>query len=189
MLRLLGALSSLAAALLWFVPIANAQPQPQVRIVSPSNGSTVSGPDVTISIQVTGTTLVPAADATKLDDMHVHYMLDVDPAPYLDGSTPIPMGNPDIVHTAALSQTFAAVAAGPHRVTVILGLSNHLAVQPPVAPAVTFNLGAAQAAPAQTPARLPRTGDVADPVPWLAAFGALGICIGLVLKRREVISH
>ena len=79
---------------------ALAQQQPQVTITSPANGATVPGPDVTVTIQVTGTTLVPAANATKLEDMHVHYLLDVDPTPYLDGTTPIPAGNPAIVHAS-----------------------------------------------------------------------------------------
>ena len=35
-----------------------------MRITSPANGATV-GPDVTVSIAVTGTTLVPAAEATR----------------------------------------------------------------------------------------------------------------------------
>src|ERR1700737_3501202 len=89
----LGLLLSLGS-----VSTALAQQQPQVTITSPTNGQTVSGPDVTVTIQVSGTTLVPAASATKLEDMHVHYLLDVDPAPYLDGKTPIPTGNPNIVH-------------------------------------------------------------------------------------------
>src|SRR5205807_9117930 len=135
----------------------------------------VPGPDVTVTIQVTGTTLVPAANATKLEDMHVHYLLDVDPAPYLDGTTPIPAGNPAIVHSGALSNTFSNVAPGPHKVTVILGLSDHRAVQPPVAPSVSFNVGAQAAAPAQ----LPKTGDgstATTPLPIAAiAFALLAV--------------
>src|SRR6202040_554297 len=115
-------------------PPAFPQPQPQVVITAPTNGGRVAGPDVTVTIQVTGTTLVPAANATKLEDLHVHYMLDVDPAPYLPGTTPIPAGNPNIVHSGALSNTFTGVAPGPHTVWVVLGFSNHTAVQPPVAP-------------------------------------------------------
>src|ERR1700680_2742283 len=126
-----------------FASPALAQPQPQVVITAPANGARVSGPDVTVTIQVTGTTLVPAANATKLEDMHVHYLLDVDPAPWLSGATPIPAGNPNIVHSGALSNTFTGVAPGAHRIAVVLGLSNHIAVQPPVAPSVSFTLGAA----------------------------------------------
>src|SRR5258708_22336251 len=110
---------------------ALAQQQPQVTITSPTNGASVPGTDITVTIQVTGTTLVPAASATKLEDLHVHYMLDVDPAAYLSGTTPIPAGDPKIVHSAALSNTFSGVAPGAHRVAVVLGYSNHTAVQPP----------------------------------------------------------
>ena len=54
--------------------------------------------------------------------------------------TPVPAGNPNIVHSGALSNTFAGVAPGAHRVAVVLGLSNHLAVQPPVAPSKRFSI-------------------------------------------------
>jgi hypothetical protein len=149
---------------------ALAQPQPQVTITSPTNGATVPGPDVTVTIQVTGTTLVPAANATKLDDLHVHYLLDVDPAPYLDGTTPIPTGN-------------------PHQVTVILGQSDHRAVQPPVAPSVSFTVAGAQAA---APSQLPRTGDgstatTAVPLAGIAAIALLAVV--LLGAARLVLGH
>jgi hypothetical protein len=168
----LGLLLSLGS-----VSTALAQQQPQVTITSPTNGQTVSGPDVTVNIQVTGTTLVPAASATKLEDMHVHYLLDVDPAPYLSGTTPIPAGNPNIVHGAALSNTFAGVAPGQHRVTVILGLSDHRAVQPPVAPSVTFTVAGAAAAPGN----LPRTGDASGPGTLLLMAGIVTALLGIAL--------
>jgi len=157
---------------------ALAQQQPQVTMTSPTNGATVPGPDVTVTIQVTGTTLVPAANATKLEDMHVHYFLDVDATPYLDGTTPIPAGNPAIVHSGALSNTFSNVAAGPHKVTVVLGLSDHRAVQPPVAPSVSFTVGAQVAAPAQ----LPKTGDGSTattplPIAGIAVIALLAVAL------------
>ena len=168
---------------------ALAQPQPQVTITSPTNGATVPGPDVTVTIQVTGTTLVPAANATKLDDLHVHYLLDVDPAPYLDGTTPIPAGNPAIVHSAALTNTFSNVAPGPHQVAVILGQSDHRAVQPPVAPSVSFTVAGAQAA---APSQLPRTGDgstatTAVPFAGIAAIALLAVV--LLGAARLVLGH
>src|ERR1700694_5438084 len=138
-------IAAMLGLLLSFAVVGTTLPQhqPQVVIPSPANGATVPGPDVTVTIQVTGTTLVPAASATKLEDMHVHYMLDVDPTPYLSGATAIPAGDPKIVHSAALTNTFTGVAPGAHRVSVVLGLSNHSAVQPPVAPSVSFTVGAA----------------------------------------------
>jgi hypothetical protein len=164
---------------------ALAQQQAQVTITSPTNGATAPGPDVTVTIQVTGSTLVPAANATKLEDLHVHYLLDVDPTPYLDGTTAIPAGNPAIVHSAALSNTFTNVAPGPHKVTVILGLSDHHAVQPLVAPSVSITVAAAAAAPAQ----LPKTGDgstapTAVPVAGIAALALLAIVLVGVARLR-----
>ena len=179
MLRLSVPLAVLAA--FTFVSTAAAQAV-TVRITSPANGATVSGPDVTVNIAVTGTTLVPGTEATRLEDMHVHYGLDTDPAPWLGGTTPIPMGNPNIVHTAALSQTFSGLAPGSHRVVVILGLSSHVAVQPAVAPSVTFNVGAAGTQ--QVPSQLPRTGEADAGVGWLALVGMAGVLGGTLLRRR-----
>ncbi|HLZ28025.1 MAG TPA: hypothetical protein VKV73_11970 [Chloroflexota bacterium] len=173
-----------------FAETAFAQSQPQIVITAPTNGSRVAGPDVTVTIGVTGTTLVPAANATKLEDMHVHYMLDVDPSPYLSGATPIPAGNPNIIHSGALSNTFTGVAPGAHTVAVVLGLSNHTAVQPPVAPSVSFTVGGTAVT---APAQLPRTGDARDPTTLVFGTGVLGTAIGIALRvlarRRLRLGH
>jgi hypothetical protein len=157
---------------------ALAQTQPQVTITSPVNGATVPGPDVTVTINVTGTTLVPAAQATRLEDLHVHYLLDTDPAPWLNGTTPIPAGNPNIVHSGATSNAFTGLAPGPHQVAVVLGFSDHRAVQPPVDPSVSFTVAAQPSAPAQ----LPRTGDAGTPLPLLVAVGVVGVLLGTALR-------
>jgi hypothetical protein len=190
MSRVLAVFGLLMLLSLGFAAPALAQPQPQVVITAPTNGGRVAGPDVTVTIQVTGTTLVPAPMATKLEDMHVHYILDIDPTPWLDGTTPIPMGNPNIVHSGALTNTFAGVAPGPHRVAVVLGLSSHVAVQPPVAPSVSFTVGGTAVT---APAQLPRTGDAGDPTPLAFAAGVVGIAIGIALRavarRRLRLGH
>ena len=170
---LLGALLAVLSA-----SSVMAQTQPQITITSPVNGATVPGPDVTVSINVSGTTLVPAAQASRLEDLHVHYLLDTDPSPWLDGATPIPAGNPNIVHSGATSNTFTGVAPGPHQVVVVLGFSDHRAVQPPVDPRVSFTVAAQPSAPAQ----LPRTGDAATPVPLLVAVGVVGVLLGTALR-------
>jgi hypothetical protein len=95
---------------------------------------------VTISIQFSGAQLVAAASATKLDDYHLHYFLDEDAAPYLNSLTPVPMGNPHIVHTASLQTTFDNVAAGSHTATVMLSGANHITVTPPLSAQVTFTV-------------------------------------------------
>ncbi|MCA1644104.1 MAG: DUF4399 domain-containing protein [Chloroflexi bacterium] len=175
MLRIAAALGLLLS--LAVTSTALAQQAPQIVITSPANGATVPGPDVTVTIQVSGTTLVPAASATKLEDLHVHYMLDTDAAPYLSGTTPIPAGDPNIVHAGAPSNTFAGVAQGEHRFSVVLGLSDHRAFQPPVAPAVTFTVVRQPSAPAQ----LPRTGDANTAERPLLVAGGLTALLGLVL--------
>jgi len=89
---------------------------------------------------VTGVTLVPAADAKKLDDYHAHVLLDVDPGPFLNSFQPVPTGNDLIVHTAAKSVTFKNVPAGNHGVTIFMSTSNHVSVNPPVFAKVAFKV-------------------------------------------------
>jgi hypothetical protein len=145
---------------------------------------------VTVSIAVSGTTLVPAANATRLEDLHVHYVLDRDTAPLTAGTAPIPMGDPNIVHSGATTNTFTNVAPGSHTVTVIVGLSNHVAVQPPIAPRVTFTV----AGQGMSPPQLPRTGeaDPASPAALLIAVGAASVLVGSILvglRRRSGFRH
>ena len=90
-------------------------------------------------MQYSGPPLVAAASATKLDDYHLHYFLDEDATPYLGTLVPVPMGNPHIVHTAAVQVTFDNVAAGSHNVTVMMSGANHVSVVPPLSATVTFN--------------------------------------------------
>jgi hypothetical protein len=81
---------------------------------------------------------VDAANATKLDDYHLHYFLDVDPTRYIGTTVPIPLGDPRIIHSAATNVTFDNVAAGTHTLAVVMTGSNHISVTPPVADKVTF---------------------------------------------------
>ena len=168
---------SVALGCLLFTSVALAAPE--VRIVAPSNGSTVRGPDVTVTIALTDLALVPAAQATRLEDLHVHYLLDVDPSPWLDGRTPVPAGDAKIVHSAATSNMFQAVDPGSHRVAVLVGLSNHAAVQPPIAPSVTFTV-AAQGGP---PSQLPSAGEGDSPVGLMLGAGVIGLVGGTLVRR------
>src|SRR5689334_6629353 len=86
------------SALVWTVGTARADQT--IRIVSPTDGASISGPDVTVTVDAGSLHLVPAGDATGLDQLHIHYLLDVDPSPYLDGKRDIPFGDPHIIHTA-----------------------------------------------------------------------------------------
>jgi hypothetical protein len=57
---------------------------------------------------------VAAANAPRLDDFHRHYFLDESAAPYLGTLAPVPMGNPNIVHTAALRSQQLKRQEGSH---------------------------------------------------------------------------
>jgi hypothetical protein len=94
---------------------------------------------VQVSFDYAGPTLVAAADATKLDDYHVHYFLDVDATPYLGSLVPVPLGDPRIIHTAATQVSFENVRPGRHTVTVMLSGANHISVNPPVSDQTTFD--------------------------------------------------
>ena len=111
-----------------------------LTISSPNPGQTVPAGPVQVSVQYSGPPLVPAANATKLDDLHLHYFLDENAAAYIGTLVPVPMGNPNIVHTAALQQTFDNVPAGSHTVTVMLSGANHISVQPPLSASVSFTV-------------------------------------------------
>jgi hypothetical protein len=105
---------------------------------APTSGETVSAGSVMVTVNYTGPQLVAAANATKLDDYHIHYFLDVDPTPYIGTTVPVPMGDPRIIHTAATSVTFDNVAAGSHALAVMMSGGNHISVNPPVAETETF---------------------------------------------------
>jgi len=174
-------ISALVASLV-IAPLAAAAGT--VEITSPSNGSSVSGPDVTVVVS-TDLTLVPGAQATSPEQPHLHYLLDVDPAPYLDGTTPFPLDDPNIVHSAKTSATFTNVAPGAHTLTVVVGSATHFTLQPAVAPSVSFTVATAPGA--QVPAALPNTGSAGGGLPaalgvfMLAATALIG---GVALRRR-----
>lgn len=108
-----------------------------LKITSPAEGATIADADVTVTIELSDVTLVRPDNATKKDDFHVIFTLDVDTKPFLEGTTRLHRG-PHIIHAARTSVTFKDVAAGPHNVTVILVYADHMAVQPPVTSSVSF---------------------------------------------------
>jgi len=93
-----------------------------------------------VTLDYTGPNLVPVASATELNQYHVHYFLDVDPTPYIGTTTPIPTGNPHVIHTAETQVMFDNVAPGTHQLAVVLTGSNHISVNPPVAQQITFTV-------------------------------------------------
>jgi hypothetical protein len=124
-------------------PSPAAAPKPSdasLKITSPATGESISAGPVTVSVDYTGPALVPAAEAKKLDDYHLHYFLDESATPYIGTTTPIPAGNPKIIHSGAKEVTFQDVPAGDHTVTVVLTGNNHVSVSPPVTDTMTFKV-------------------------------------------------
>ena len=111
-----------------------------IKITSPSASGTVPAGNLKVTYDLTNISTVPAADAKKIDDLHVHVLLDVDPAPYIGTSVFVPPGNPSIIHTAAKEVTFNDVKAGQHKLTVILTGANHISTRPPVTDTLTFTV-------------------------------------------------
>ena len=108
--------------------------------ITPTTGETVSTGSVAVTVNYVGLPLVDVANATKLEDYHLHYFLDVDPTPYIGTTVPIPVGNPRIMHTAATRVTFDNVEAGSHSLAVVMTGSNHISLNPPVAEQESFTV-------------------------------------------------
>ena len=127
----------LAASMTTFAIVPSAASAADVKITSPANGATIKGSDVTVTIELSDVTLIAPPIATKKEDLHVIYALDVDTKAFLDGTTKLGSG-PNRQHTRGASVMFKDVGPGPHTVQVILVYSDHTPVKPLVAPSVNF---------------------------------------------------
>ena len=109
-----------------------------VTIVAPANGSTVTGPNVTVRLAVTGVPILPAGDMTPGTGHH-HLYLDADLSPL---ATPVPTVPGSIVHmgNAASEFTFENVAPGQHRLIAVVADGVHVPLSPPVVDTVMFTV-------------------------------------------------
>jgi hypothetical protein len=119
-------------------PAAQAGAAPEVRIVAPSEGEEVEGPNVTIRLEASGIDIVPAGD-TASGTGHHHLYLDADVAPF---DVPIPAIPGQVIHMGdgSSSYTFEGVPAGEHRVIAVVGDGVHVPLQPPVVDTVLFTV-------------------------------------------------
>lgn len=128
--------------------LAFAQEPPVIDIISPAQGGSVVGPDVTVEVELFDFTLVPPTGTEENPgEGHIIYYLDVEPV-FVPGQPAIPT-DPDAIYAASdqLSHTFEDVAPGNHNVWVLLVLDNHTPVIPPAIDQVSFTV----TTPSETP--------------------------------------
>ncbi len=112
------------------------KPAVSVSITSPSEGDSVPGLAVHITLSVSGIELGPASEQ-RPGIAHHHLFLDVDPTPPTDT---IPAGVTGIIHRGRAQTEFQwdSVAPGPHRIIAVLGDAWHVPLQPMAADTVHF---------------------------------------------------
>ena len=125
-------------------PDAAAQAKPQaapaarVRIVEPTDGSTVTGTSVHVRLEAQGVEIAPAAEH-RAGTAHHHLFLDTDVTP---ADAAIPAGTPGIIHLGKgqTEYTFEGVAPGPHRLIAVLADPNHVPLTPWAVDTVRFTV-------------------------------------------------
>ena len=135
---------------------AQATPAPTgpIRIVSPTEGEQVLGPNVAIVWEAPGLTIVPAAQATVETDYHAHFI--VDRAYEVVEGVPLPT-QACVVHTAANPATIT-LGPGRHRVELVIGNPGHVPVPGLDRPIVSFTVVVEDATPAASPIASPVAG-------------------------------
>ena len=109
----------------------------RVEIVSPRQGESVQGPDVTVRLAAHDFLVVRAGDATP-NSGHHHVFLDRDLSP---AGAPIPGNEPGrLMHlgNGASEVVFQGVAPGPHRLIAMVGDAGHVPLQPLLVDTVDF---------------------------------------------------
>jgi outer membrane protein assembly factor BamB/plastocyanin len=129
---------------------------PMIKIVSPTNGSSVPEGDVTVSVQVLNFNLVDKLSQANIPgEGHIHYFIDADP--------PTTPGKPAVTNagtyaaTAATSYTWHNVAAGSRKFSVELVNNDHTPLVPPVVDSITITVtgGGGTPTPTATPTLTP----------------------------------
>ena len=115
-----------------------AESSAQVRIASPMEGMTVTGPSVTVVLEASGFSVVPAGDMTP-NSGHHHLFLDRDVSAL---GVPIPVEEGFIVHigTGGAEVTFESVTPGEHRLIAVVGDAVHVPVQPLISDTIHFTV-------------------------------------------------
>ncbi len=166
--------SVLLSAVQGAAPAAAQQQSPQLTITDPSDGQTVTTPEVQVTFQVAGLNVVPSnvplneagqhPEVNRPGEGHLHFMLDLNPLQVWYRTDPFTLSN---------------VPPGRHRLMVELVNNDHSSLSPPVVREIQFQ---------RVPDSLPNTGSAAaDEPPWaaLVAGGLLLTVLGTVLRRTS----
>lgn len=112
---------------------------PAVTITAPTEGETLPGPAVHVTLEVMNVDIAPVAE-NRPGAAHYHLFVDVDVTP-LDA--PVPQGVAGVVHLGGGQSDFHfdSLAAGPHRLIAILGDNTHVPLPGARADTVNFIVG------------------------------------------------
>jgi hypothetical protein len=121
-----------------------------LTIVEPRPGAAIDGNVVTIEPDVSGIEIAPADPAdTSGTTGHYHVFVDRDPVPVGEA---IPVGEPDILHTASDPIVLAGLSVGEHRLIVTVGDNSHVRISEELTAEVTVEvLGPSVTATAPAP--------------------------------------
>jgi Domain of unknown function (DUF4399) len=127
----------LGAAILFPMAALGQTGHATVKIVSPANGSTLSGP-VKVVLQATGVEIVPAT-VERPGTGHHHLFVDHDLTPVDDT---IPRGVTGILHLGRGQTEFVldSLKPCPHRVIAVVGNWKHIPLNPLVVDTVRFTV-------------------------------------------------
>ena len=136
--RILAVVLALCAAAV-VAPATHAQASRKVtvKVTSPKNGATVSGP-VKLTLEATGVEIVPAT-VQRPGTGHHHLFVDHD-LTWINDT--IPRGSPGILHLGRGQTEFVldSLKPGPHRVIAVIADWRHIPLNPLVADTVTFTV-------------------------------------------------
>lgn len=110
----------------------------RVRIVAPTEGAELTGPDVLVQLEASGVTISPA-DIHEPGTGHHHIFVDRDLTP-LDDT--IPAGVPGILHLGRGQTEFLVegLQPGEHRLITVIAQWSHVPLSPPAVDTVRFTV-------------------------------------------------
>jgi len=143
-----------------------AQEEPSIVITAPAEGEVLSGPDISVSVALSGFTIsLPLEPKREPNKGHIVYFLDAEP--FFD--QPIPLGEDNMIHSGRPSETFVGVTDGEHTIYVCLAYDDNTCIDPALTDSVRIRVGepppTATPSPEATPTPEPPQETPAPPSP------------------------